>query len=404
MKKNINPIHQTNSTQLSTHIICKKSYNMNKVIFKKGENKKSTIPIIYDYQIFQEQRFGGISRYFCEIIRRLDCEYKIAIRFCINYYLTSWHICNNYIPLPRFIYKHYARFFKKRNYYFAKKILKKEKKLLLHPTYYDSYFLKHIGTNPYVITVHDMIYEKFPHFFTDSQDTIKQKKEVISKAKRIIAISENTKKDIIEILGINPTKIDVIYHGTSMKSYSGEYKLELPCKYLLFVGDRTPYKNFQRFMEVFSDLHKKDQELYVVYTGSKLHKHEINQLPSEALKYAIHIKASDEALSELYSRALLFVYPSLYEGFGIPILEAYACHCPVAISNTSCFPEVAGDAAVYFDPYSNESMRKSIANIIYNENERQRLIELGNIRLKRYSWEIAAKKTQETYQKAIESI
>lgn len=376
---------------------------MNNLNFKRKNNGKLPLPIIYDYQIFQAQRFGGISRYFCEIIRRLDCDYKITIRYCINYYLTSWHLCDH-IPLPRFIYKKFSRFFKKRNFCYTKSILKCNKNFLFHPTYYNSYFLKYIGTNPYVVTVHDMIHEKFPHYFSDTQDIIQQKKRVITKAKRIIAISENTKNDIIEILGIDPNKIDVIYHGTSMKPSSGNYKLDLPDKYLLFVGDRTPYKNFQRFMEVFAELHKNDKELYVIYTGSRLHNQEIAQLPSEALNYAIHIKASDEELSELYSRALLFVYPSLYEGFGIPILEAYACNCPIAISNTSCFPEVAGNAAVYFDPYSNESMFKSIREIIYNENKRQLLIQLGNARLKRYSWDIAAEKTYETYKKAIESI
>lgn len=116
-------------------------------------------------------------------------------------------------------------------------------------------------------------------------------------------------------------------------------------------------------------------------------------------EYTIHIKASDQALSELYSRALLFVYPSLYEGFGIPILEAYACHCPVALSNTSCFPEIAGDAAVYFDPYSISSMSEAITKVIYNEEKRSQLIRLGNERLKRYSWEKAAQKTEEAYQK-----
>ena len=139
-------------------------------------------------------------------------------------------------------------------------------------------------------------------------------------------------------------------------------------------------------------------------TGSKLKKDEQETLTNMGiLEYTIHIKASDQALSELYSRALLFVYPSLYEGFGIPILEAYACHCPVALSNTSCFPEIAGEAAIYFDPYSINSMFEAITKIIYNEDLRSQLIRLGDERLKRYSWEKAAQKTEEAYLKAIHS-
>lgn len=362
------------------------------------------ILIIYDYQIFEMQRFGGISRYFCEIIKRISTKHKITARYSINYYLTRWRLERSLIPLPRFIYKHYRSFFQNRNHIITKKLLNSKQAYLLHPTYYDPYFLDFIGENPYVITVHDMIHEKFPQYVTDADITINNKKDVITRANRIIAISENTKKDIIEIFNINPQKIDVIYHSTSMKPFTGKPKLQIPERFLLFVGDRTPYKNFKRFIETFALIHKKDKTLYAIYTGSKLKKDEREMLIEMGIfEYTIHIKASDKALSELYSRALLFVYPSLYEGFGIPILEAYSCHCPVALSNTSCFPEIAGDAAIYFNPYSINSMFESITQIIYNEDKRSQLISLGNERLKRYSWEKAALLTEETYQKAIDS-
>lgn len=360
--------------------------------------------VIYDYQIFEMQRFGGISRYFCEIIRRIKTKHRIAIRFSINYYLTSWRLEPGLIPLPRFLYKRYHAFFKKKNHQLAQKLLTQKERYLFHPTYYHPYFLDLIGDNPYVITVHDMIHEKFTEYVTDADVTIGHKKEVITKANRIIAISENTKKDIIDIFHIDPNKIDVIYHSTSMKPHTGKNRLQLPENYILFVGDRTPYKNFDRFMEAFSQLRKKDPSLYAVYTGSRLNKEEQQKLKDlGVLEYTLHIKASDKALSELYSRALLFVYPSLYEGFGIPILEAYACHCPVALSNTSCFPEIAGEAAVYFDPYSVDSMAEAIGQVIYNASKRNELIHLGDKRLERYSWEEAAKKTEETYRKALQA-
>lgn len=175
--------------------------------------------IIYDYQIFEMQRFGGISRYFCEIIKRISAKHKITVRYSINYYLTSWMLERSLILLPRFIYKRYRSFFQKKNHNITKKLLKTSGPYLLHPTYYDPYFLDYIGENPYIITVHDMIHEKFPQYVTDANITINHKKEVITRANRIIAISENTKKDIIEIFNINPQKIDVIYHSTSMKCF-----------------------------------------------------------------------------------------------------------------------------------------------------------------------------------------
>ena len=168
------------------------------------------------------------------------------------------------------------------------------------------------------------------------------------KANRVIAISEYTKKDIIEILKINPEKIDVIYHGTSLRA-SQEHNLSLPEKYILFVGDRTFYKNFQLLLEAFSIVHQKNQYLHLVCTGKPFSDSELQQISN--LKIASNtrqITINDKDMSELYSRALLFVFPSYYEGFGIPILEAYACNCPVALSNATCFPEIAGNAGASF--------------------------------------------------------
>lgn len=366
-------------------------------------NKKELF-VLYDHQAFDLQKFGGISRYFCEIIRKLHIPYDLSVRYSNNYYLNHWKLSKYLIPLPKFIYKYYRKKFQKANLQLALHLLESNRKYIFHPTYYDPYFLDYVGEHPYVITVHDMIHEKFPQYFNDAKEIIQRKKEVILNAKRIIAISRNTKKDIVELLHIDPSKIDIIYHSTSMEIFSGKHKLKLPQRFLLFIGDRTPYKNFDRFIDVFAKIRKKDNNLFAVYTGSRLNRNERNAIAAKGVsKYIYHVKASDNALSELYSRTLLFIYPSLYEGFGIPILEAYACHCPIALSNTSCFPEIAGNAAAYFDPYSNESMYETITEIIYNESKRRQLIQLGNERLQYYSWEKAAKETEITYQKAINS-
>lgn len=365
--------------------------------------KRSTHPfVLYDNQIFDLQRFGGISRYFCEILKRLSIKKDIAVRYSINYYLTTYRLGKHRIPLPRFIFKHFRSIFHDQNRELSKKLLQQKNKFLFHPTYYDPYFLKYIGDNPYVITVHDMIHEKFPSSFQDVSKIISQKKEVITHASRIIAISQNTKEDIIKLLHISPDKIDVIYHSTSMKPFTGKQRLALPETFLLFVGDRTPYKNFERLAKVFSRLNTLDQNLFLVCTGMPFNQSEKLFLDELSISNkVIQIKASDKILSELYSRATLFVFPSLYEGFGIPILEAYACKCPVALSNTSCFPEIAGNAGVYFDPYSETSIFECIKGILYNDNKRTELIMLGTERLKLYSWEKATILTQQTYLNAI---
>ena len=168
------------------------------------------------------------------------------------------------------------------------------------------------------------------------------------------------------------------------------------------MGDRTLYKNFQRLLEAFAIIHKTDQDLYLLCTGHPLNWEEKTLI--DKLNIAdriIQVSIDDRNLSELYSRALLFVFPSLYEGFGIPILEAYACHCPVALSNTSCFPEIAGDAGAYFDPYSVESMVQTLTEVIYSNEKRSCLVATGMKRLQLYSWEKTTQETKKVYQKVL---
>lgn len=358
--------------------------------------------VIYDSQVFDQQKFGGISRYFCEIISKIQFKYDIAVRYTENHYLSQTKIARNRIYIPHFLFRNYAQKLYRKNRRLTRKMLQTPIPYIYHPTYYDPSFLNYIGNAPFVVTVHDMIYERFSESFSSAEEIIRQKKEIITKASRIIAISEYTKKDIIEILNIAPEKIDVIYHGTSLKA-SQKHNLVLPEKYILFVGDRTFYKNFQSLLEAFSIVHQKNKDLYLVCTGKPFSSSELQQISN--LKIASNISQitiNDEDLSEIYSRALLFVFPSFYEGFGIPILEAYACNCPVALSNTTCFPEIAGDAGAFFDPHSITSIVDTIMEIISDENKRTKLIQAGQKRLKLYSWEQAARKTENVYLKTLE--
>ena len=358
--------------------------------------------VLYDFQAFQMQRFGGISRYFCEIMRRLQMPYDVAIRFTVNYYLSNWNLGRHLVPLPRFVYKHYADRCARKNFRFSCRVLEEMHGCVFHPTYYDPYFLEHIGCSPYVITVHDMIYERFPHLLPDAENVIRQKRQTIMHADRIIAISEQTKADVVEMLGVDPAKIDVIYHATSLELHSGLNRLTLPERYILYVGDRRGYKNFRRLVVVFSHLRKKFPDLRLVCTGRPFKADDHALLDELGLRDSVAlIKASDRDLSELYARAQCFVYPSLYEGFGIPILEAWACHCPVALSKASCFPEIAGNAGCYFDPLSVDSMVEAIAFLLRSEDERRRLVAAGDERLKLFSWEKAARATENVYRRVL---
>lgn len=203
-------------------------------------------------------------------------------------------------------------------------------------------------------------------------------------------------------MGVNPQKIDVIYHGTSMMPQQAHPSISLPEKYVLFVGSRYKYKNFVRFVQSFAQIARKNPKLYLICTGAPFDTSELQLIESLNLSQrALSFYANDAELATLYHQAQAFIFPSLYEGFGIPILEAYACQCPVILSNASCFPEIAGDAAAFFDPTDEKEMTSSIEEVLNNPILRNELIEKGQKRLQLYSWDKTARQTEICYQKAL---
>ena len=146
-----------------------------------------------------------------------------------------------------------------------------------------------------------------------------------------------------------------------------------------------------------------DKKLYLICTGKPWKKQERERIEKSGLsKRVLHFQANDLELGQLFRQAHLFVYPSLYEGFGIPILEAFLNECPVALSRSSCFPEVAANAGKYFDPENEESIYEALLNLLKDEDLRQNLISAGKDRIQYFTWKETARKTFLTYQKALQ--
>lgn len=275
--------------------------------------------------------------------------------------------------------------------------LKSSKYDIFHPTYYNPYFLNK-NKRPYVITVYDMIHEKFSDLYSKTDLTKEFKRKTILDATKIIAISNQTKKDIIELYGVNEEKISVVYLGHSINKELVEKVNNLPENYILYIGSRVSYKNFNRFIQAFAILAKKYAGLHLVCTGNNFNNEEQETFNRLGLADKVHrIFATDAQLNYLYQNAMCFVYPSLYEGFGIPILEAFASSCPLALSNTSCFPEIAQEGGCYFDPYSIDSMVDTISKLIDNTEYREKQIQDGLNVLKQYSWKKMALETAQIY-------
>ncbi len=364
--------------------------------------------ILYDHQIFIYQEFGGISRYFYELMSAFEKDEDVRIDMSLAY------SNNHYINNARFVKS--RPFFKNTNFRFKNRLLhylnkRGEKKLLLgkdydlfHPTYFNPYFLYYLGSKPFVLTIYDMVYELFPQIFSHRDKTGAYKKLLASKATKIIAISENTKRDIIRLFDVKEDKIEVIYLANSLTAGTIEKGKgsvsDLPQKYLLFVGNRRVYKNFDTFVESIASLLKDDNGLHLVCAGGgKFTPWEIAGLEKLGImQKVIQYPFDDSKLAQFYRNALALVFPSLYEGFGIPILEAFSCGCPVIASNISSLPEVAGDAAEYFDPADTMSISGAVKKVIGNDDLMRELKARGYERLKAFSWEKTAANTKKLYQ------
>jgi len=364
--------------------------------------------ILYDHQIFTSQKYGGISRYFYELMSEFDKMNNIKTTTSLlvsnNHYISDKKFVNYFDVLPNKQFRGKQRVFNLINEPNTIFKLKQHNFDVFHPTYYDPYFLKYLNDKPFVLTVYDMIHEKFSGMFSVNDKTTEQKQLLVEKATKIIAISESTKKDLIELFGTDESKIEVVYLGNSMFPKPDiKLNFDIPKKYLLFVGRRGSYKNFDRFIKSISDILKQDKELFVLCTGGGKFSSSENQQFSELgiSKQILQYNLDDDSLAYFYKNALAFIFPSLYEGFGIPVLESFACGSPLLCSNVSSLPEVAGVAACYFDPYSEESMRNAVLKVLEDESYREDLINKGYEQLKKFSWKQTAEETKKIYESVL---
>ncbi len=355
--------------------------------------------VVYDHQVFSWQRFGGVSRYFVELIKHLPQDITLSIDPLLseNVYLSDirdvapdvncWNMANFRVR------KHLYEWLNRRG---SVRTLRAGGYDIVHPTYYDPYFLKHRKA-PAVVTVHDFIHERFPQYFGDAAKVIERKRRVISEADAIIAISEHTKKDLMEIYALPSDRITVVYHGAT-KMAVPQTVADLPGRYVLFVGERRSYKNFHRFARAFALLSGKDPDLWLVCAGKPFSPEETAYLKKLGIEgRSRSMFATDGQLTYLYRHALCFVYPSIYEGFGLPILEAWGAGCPIALSEASCFPEIAGDGGEYFDPLSHQSIADAISRVVYDGEHRADLQGRATRLLPAFTWDRTAGQTASVY-------
>lgn len=377
--------------------------------------------ILYDHQAFEMQSHGGVSRCFAELYKNLPKEISasISLKESENVYIKEMNLAgthfkrdgfNNFICRRPFLGKwHLYEFYQKIrgkkecadiNLTNSIEELKKGEYDIFHPTFLDDYFLPYLKGKPFVLTIHDMIPELYPLYFRVDDIHIILKRKLAPLAKAIIAVSENTKKDIIRFLNIPEEKVFVVYHGcsfSSLQSSHAPYKFP----YLLYVGDRFGYKNFIPFIYQVAPVLKRHKGMHVVCTGKPFKEEEKKVFKELGIsKYFINTWArNDSELFSLYHHAECFIYPSDYEGFGIPILEAYQADCPVLLNHASCFPEIAKDAAIYFNIHSNDNNLSQRLEDFLSMSicEKETLLNKQRARLADFSWKRSAERLAQIY-------
>ena len=359
----------------------------------------------FDHQIFSIQRYGGVSRYFVELLHGLrqiqGIEADVIAPAHVNAYLSgndSHHPLSFALPFPKRGLRYRpaltAPLFSLANWIGSPDVI--------HETHY-MLGSTHLSKRARVVTTcHDMIFEKHPEWVPGSADRAALKRKTFERADAIICISNHTRDDLIEIYPDLESKVATVYHGVDHTPAPDSAPVDLPKPYLLYVGMREGYKNFDAMIKALgrSNLLRENFHL-VCFGGGPLSAAERRMsleagFPPERIR---HYSGSDSLLAYFYKHAAAFVFPSLYEGFGMPLAEAMAQGCPIACSNASCFPEICGDAAVYFDGQDIDDMRNVIETLVGQPRD-QTQVALTN-RSRHFSWKRCVSETACVYNSII---
>jgi len=262
--------------------------------------------------------------------------------------------------------------------------------------------------NPFIVTVHDLVRLCFGFARETISERIVLKLDIwgIKRASHIIATSQNTRNDLIKYLKIPDNKISVIYNGVDHSLFKPHDVKLLDKPYIIYVGSERPRKNLGRLFEAFAKLKKEFPELKLVKVGisgrsEEYRRDTMRKLGSLGVTGDVIFidRIPEQDLAYFYSSAALLVYPSLYEGFGLPPLEAMACGCPVVTSNTSSLPEVVGEAGIMVNPCDTDSLVEAMRQVLTHSELRDDMIRKGLEQAKKFSWEKAARQTLEVYNK-----
>ncbi|MDC2970483.1 glycosyltransferase family 4 protein [Candidatus Pelagibacter sp.] len=352
--------------------------------------------IIFTNSIFYLQKKGGISRYYINLSRELSklrIKHKIIAPFSKNYYLKNLKDNNFSFYIKKFPINF---IFKKINYILFKYFLKKENPDIIHETYYNSDNLNILKGKINVVTVYDLVHEKFSKFYQKEKKFEKQK--ILNSADHFICISKKTQYDFVKYYKISPKKTSVIYLGCDhfKKNRIKNHNLNLPKNFFLYVGSRDGYKNFELLVKAIKILNIDPMIKVVCFGGGKFSNLELDRYKLK--DNFINIQGGDKLLSFLYSKAFALINTSKYEGFGITNIEAMQLGCPVISSDFRTLKEIGANSCLFFKNNNYVDLAKKLKIFIFKEKIRKKFIQKGYLRSKNFTWASCAKKTKKLYE------
>lgn len=365
--------------------------------------------VAFDSQIFSMQRYGGVSRYFVELASHLPAHGVSDVRIVAPLYINNYLMAESadgftrgrYVPytfrgsLPNVLFPRAVGLANR----FAEPLAwRGANPDIVHETYFANRPVSRARRR--VVTVHDMTHDLFPEEVPRARRWVAAKRAAVDRADHVICVSENTRRDLVRLYGIDPARTSVVHHGYSMTAEVSPVKEESgrgrPS--LLYVGHRGGYKNFRTLLQAYSSSPVLREFELIAFGGQSLLPEEHKEITRLGIAHRVRFESgSDRELAARYRTATAFIYPSKYEGFGIPPLEAMSHGCPVVCSKAGSIPEVVGDAGLYFDPNNPEELRTAVERVATTEGLQADLRTRGHARIAAFSWDKCAAATAQIY-------
>lgn len=354
--------------------------------------------VIFDHLCFW-QRYGGVPRYFVELYKHLPKQtVEMTVRFSDNEYLRSAGL--KVRPFAgRWEFRGRSRLEKQWGKIFSIARLMRRDYDVYHQTHYDCYAYRFLSPSVgRVTTLHDANYFTHAAHYNPRSSLRREMIRSAELADHIITVSNYSKQKICHYLGCAEQKVSVIYHGIDHALCRQAEPLATHERYILYVGARNVYKNFSGLCDAFALARLREPSLRLYCCGAQSSKAEREMLYRKGIEDKVRfLSPTDSELFSLYKSARCFVFPSFAEGFGLPIIEAMAAGCPTLLAERSCFPEIAGTAAQYFNPEDVEEMCDKILECSEEGSLRERLIAAGRARAAQFTWRRSAEEHMKIY-------